>query len=86
LAAKKSLDNQSSLCDTFGMFQANWRSVLAQSQAEEKDIHGMFSAHFLATAKNIIHDEYWYDPTDDGPEVDIVRCEKYAQAREMAAG
>jgi hypothetical protein len=70
---QKLLDNQSGLCDTFGMFQANWRSVLAQSQAAEKDIHGMFSAHFQATAKNIIDDEYEYDPAEDGPEINVIR-------------
>lgn len=44
-----------------------------QMQQQMRDVILFPSAHAQFAAKHIIHDEYSYDPTDDGPEVDVIR-------------
>lgn len=49
----------------------------------EMNVSEVFSAHFSTTAKHIAHDEYQYDPTDDGPEIGIIRRESLIQNFEV---
>ena len=51
--------------------------TLNAMQRQSKDVFVFPTAHMQFAAKHIIHDEYSYDATDDGPEVELVRFFRY---------
>lgn len=52
-----------------------------QMQAQMRDITMPLTAHQIGAMKHIIHDEYSYDSTDDGPEVSIIRLVNGSKSR-----
>lgn len=61
------------------MFQASYSQMLQQLH----NFKPFMTAHFDFAAKHIIHDEYQYDPTDDGPEIGVIRRESLIQNFEV---
>lgn len=61
------------------MFQAPYSQMLQQLH----NLKPFTTPHFDFAAKHIIHDEFAYDPADDGPEVSTIRRENLIQNFEV---
>jgi hypothetical protein len=63
--------------DSKPVYKGTW----SQMQEQMHNVSMPLTAHQIGAMKHIIHDEYSYDPTDDGPEVSIIRLVNGSMSR-----